>query len=79
MSRVTVRFAEPERDAAGLLRIYAPYILETAITFETEAPSEEEFGERVRSIGAHFPYLVLEIDGKPAGYAYAHRQAERAA
>lgn len=79
MSRVTVRFAEPERDAAGLLRIYAPYILETAITFETEVPSEAEFGERVRSIGAHFPYLVLEIDGKPAGYAYAHRQAERAA
>ena len=79
MSRVTVRFAEPKRDAVGLLRIYAPYIMETAITFETEVPSESEFEERVSSIGAHFPYLVMEIDGELAGYAYAHRQAERAA
>ena len=79
MSRVTVRFAEPERDAAALLRIYAPYIMETAITFETEIPAKAEFEARVRNIGRAFPYLVMEIDGEAAGYAYAHRQAERAA
>ena len=79
MSRVTVRFAEPERDAAAILRIYAPYIVETAVTFETEIPSEPEFEERVRGIVNQFPYLVVEIDGKIVGYAYAHRQAERAA
>lgn len=79
MSRVTVRFAEPERDAAAILRIYAPYIVETAVTFETEIPSEPEFEERVRGIAKQFPYLVVEIDGEIVGYAYAHRQAERAA
>ena len=79
MSRVTIRFAEPEHDAAAILRVYAPYILETAITFETEIPPETEFEERVRGISREFPYLVMEIDGELAGYAYAHRQAERAA
>lgn len=78
MSRVTVRFAEPERDAAAILRIYAPYIAETAVTFETEIPSEPEFEERVRGIVNQFPYLVVEIDGRIVGYTYAHRQAERA-
>ena len=79
MSRVTVRFAEPERDAEAILRIYAPYIVETAITFETEIPSRAEFETRMRGIAGEFPYLVMEIDGEPVGYAYAHRQAERAA
>lgn len=79
MKRVTVRFAEPERDAAALLRVYAPYIVETAITFETEIPAKADFETRVRDIGREFPYLVMEIDGEVAGYAYAHRQAERAA
>ena len=76
---VRIRFAEPERDAAGILAMYAPYIEKTAITFETEVPSLAEFTRRVAGISADFPYLVLEIDGELAGYAYAHRQAERAA
>lgn len=76
---VRIRFAEPERDAARILAVYAPYIEKTAITFETEVPSLAEFTRRVAGIGADFPYLVLEIDGGLVGYAYAHRQAERAA
>ncbi|MGN0776971.1 MAG: GNAT family N-acetyltransferase [Candidatus Ventricola sp.] len=74
-----IRFADPTRDAEGILAVYAPYIEKTAITFETEVPSLAEFTQRVARIGADFPYLVLEIDGELAGYAYAHRQAERAA
>ncbi len=76
---VRIRFAEPERDAAGILAVYAPYIEKTEITFETEVPALAEFTRRVAGISAGFPYLVLEIDGELAGYAYAHRQAERAA
>lgn len=76
---LTIRFAEPERDAAGILAVYAPYIEQTAVTFEKEVPSEAEFGRRIRGIAAQFPYLVLEEDGDIIGYAYAHRQAERAA
>ena len=74
-----MRFADPARDAAGILAVYAPYIRETAVTFETEVPAPDAFTARVAGICADFPYLVLEVDGELAGYAYAHRQAERAA
>ncbi len=79
MSNVVIRLAKPEKDAAAILAVYAPYIEKTAITFETEIPSLESFTRRVEDIAAHFPYLLLEVDGELAGYAYAHRQAERAA
>ena len=74
-----IRFADPARDAAGILAVYAPYIRKTAVTFETEVPAPDAFTARVAGICADFPYLVLEADGELAGYAYAHRQAERAA
>ena len=74
-----IRFADPARDAARILAVYAPYIEKTAVTFETEVPTLMEFTARVAGICADFPYLVLEVDGELAGYAYAHRQAERAA
>ena len=74
-----IRCADPARDAAGILAVYAPYIRETAVTFETEVPAPDAFTARVAGICADFPYLVLEADGELAGYAYAHRQAERAA
>ena len=79
MNNVVIRFADPARDASAILALYAPYIEKTAITFETEVPSQESFAGRVKEIAAHFPYLLLEVDGELAGYAYAHRQAERAA
>lgn len=34
-------------DAAALLAIYAPYVRETAITFEYDVPSEKEFAGRI--------------------------------
>ena len=79
MNNVRIRLADPARDARAILDVYAPYIEKTAITFETEVPSLESFTQRVKDIAAHFPYLLLEADGELVGYAYAHRQAERAA
>lgn len=76
---IAVRRATPD-DAAALLAIYAPYVLETAITYEYEVPSEDEFRQRIeRTLGAGYPYLVLEREGVPAGYAYVGRLHERAA
>ena len=69
----------PRATLRGILAVYAPYIRETAVTFETEVPAPDAFTARVAGICADFPYLVLEADGELAGYAYAHRQAERAA
>mgnify|MGYP000852101697 FL=1 len=58
-------------DAAALLAIYAPYVRETAITFEYDVPSEEEFRRRIESTLRKYPYLVLEREGDILGYAYA--------
>ncbi|MDO4265145.1 MAG: GNAT family N-acetyltransferase [Eubacteriales bacterium] len=65
-----LRFAVPE-DAERLLFIYAPYVKKTAITFEYEVPSETEFEARIKNTLTRYPYLVLEEDGEPLGYAYA--------
>ena len=55
MDKVIIRFATPS-DAAALLDIYSPYILNTAITFETIVPTVEDFAERIRNI-----FLVIPI------------------
>ena len=73
-----LRLARPE-DAADILRVYQPFITDTAISFEYEVPSAAEFAERIKSIAAEYPYLVYEREGKIEGYAYAHRYLERAA
>ena len=66
-------------DAPRLLEIYAYYVRQTAVTFETEVPSLPEFGVRVRRITARYPWLVLEEDGRILGYAYAGVFKDRAA
>ena len=66
-------------DAKDLLEIYKPYVLNTAITFEYDVPTLEEFSERIRKITERYPYLVAEIDGKIVGYAYASTFKDRAA
>ena len=73
----TVRFAT-EADGPALLAVYEQYI-DTSITFEYTLPTAEEFAGRIRDISRVYPYLVLERDGVPAGYAYAHRSREREA
>lgn len=60
-----------ESDAPELLKIYAPYVMETAISFEYEVPSVDEFTGRIRNILKGYPYIVIEEDGKIIGYAYA--------
>jgi L-amino acid N-acyltransferase YncA len=66
-------------DAPACAAIYAPYVTGTAITFEVEAPSPAEFAERIATATATHAWLVLEDSGRVAGYAYAHKFAERAA
>lgn len=74
----TIRPALPS-DAASILDIYAPYILNTAVSFETEVPSTESFCQRIISNQESYPWLVYESDGRIAGYAYASRHRERTA
>lgn len=65
-----IRFAVLE-DAEQILKIYAPYILNTPVSFEYEVPSLENFKKRMVGIMETHPYLVYERDGKIIGYAYA--------
>ena len=58
-------------DAEELLAIYKPYIENTAITFEYDVPSIEEFANRIKTTLKKYPYIVAELNGKIVGYAYA--------
>ena len=75
---VRIRAAKPE-DVERLLAIYAPYVEKTAVTFEYDVPSAEEFRGRIVSVLARFPYLAAEKDGEVLGYAYAGPFHSRAA
>src|SRR5699024_443574 len=68
-----------EEDAEALLDIYAPYVEHTAVSFEYEVPSVEEFRERIRRIRERYPYLLAESGGEILGYAYASPFHERRA
>ena len=75
---MNIRLAK-RSDAAALLAIYAPYVENTAITFEYEVPTIEDFANRIeKTLGKH-PYLVAEEDGLILGYAYASTYYARAA
>ena len=66
-------------DTEELLKIYSPYVLNTAISFEYEVPSLAEFSGRITKITAKYPYICLIENGKIAGYAYASAFHEREA
>ena len=67
------------KDAPRLLEIYSYYVENTAITFEYDVPTPEEFRGRIERIKARYPYLVIEKDGVIKGYAYAGVFKDRAA
>ena len=56
-------------DAEELLAIYKPYIENTAITFEYDVPTVEEFANRIKTTLKKYPYIVAELNGKIVGYA----------
>ena len=60
-----------EQDAEAIRNIYAPYVEKTAITFEYDVPSVEEFRHRIATTLREYPYLVAIEDGEVVGYAYA--------
>lgn len=78
MNEVLIRPATPE-DAAALLEIYRYYVERTAISFECEAPTVEEFRGRIVRTLEKYPYLAAVREDKILGYAYAHPFVGRAA
>ena len=68
---MVIRHAEPTADAAGCLAIYGPFAAETAVSFEDEPPTPNEFAHRIERINRTHAFLVAEHDGEIAGFAYA--------
>ena len=64
-------------DAASMLEIYTPFILNSGITQEVEVPSLEDFQQRIISNLKERPWLVCEMNGEVAGYAYAGKHRDR--
>ena len=73
-----IRSATPD-DAPALLDVYRPFVEDTAVSFETQTPGVEEFAARIEKALKGWAWLVTEIDGQIAGYAYGSSHRERAA
>ena len=73
-----IRMASPA-DASEVLAIYAPFVVKTSVSFETDPPSIEEVARRISTTLPEFPWLVCEYDGRLVGYAYAGRFRARPA
>ncbi len=75
---IRFRCVRPE-DASDLADIYAPFVRDTAVSFEFVPPAAGEMAARIREITALYPWIVCEADGKMAGYAYASALHKRPA
>ena len=78
MTDLVVRIAQPS-DAAALAAIYAPHVERSATSFELDAPSAEDMAGRIQKTLERYPWLVAEVDGEVAGYAYATEHRTRRA
>lgn len=68
-----------EQDAAAIAAIYRPIVRDTWISFEVDPPSAAEMRTRIEASAGDYPWLVGDLDGRVAGYAYASRHRVRPA
>lgn len=76
---MTVRPADPRRDAEACAAIYAASVVDSHTSFETEPPTPAEMADRIARVSASHCWLVEEVDGAIAGYAYGSGHRPRAA
>lgn len=76
---MVIRHADPARDAGACAAIYAPFVRDTAVSFEEQAPDEREFARRIEQGSRTHPWLVADRDGTVVGYAYGSPHRERSA
>ena len=74
-----ITFATAE-DAPAIAKIYAPFVENTAVSFETIPPSADEIAKRIEALtNAQLPWLVMKDDRRLLGYAYAAKHRDREA
>jgi phosphinothricin acetyltransferase len=66
-------------DAPAIAAIYAPYVRDTIVSFETDAPDAAEVAARIGRIGSQYPWLAAQAGGRVVGYAYACENRARLA
>ena len=76
--RLTLRDATG-RDAPACAAIYAPYVTDTAISFELEPPTVADMAGRIAAAADRHAWLLLEDAGRVVGFAYGQAFAQRAA
>ena len=68
-----------DSDVAAIAALYRPIVESTAISFETDPPTPDEMRRRISDTLPSYPWLVYDVAGRVAGYAYATRHRVRAA
>ena len=66
-------------DAPRVADIYNHHVRETVVTFEEQPVADDEMARRIAEKTATYPWLVSEIEGSLAGYAYASSWKRRSA
>ena len=67
---ITIREVRKE-DTGKIREIYAPYIMNTAITFRDELSDFEENKNEIAKLSESHAYVVAQEDDEILGYAYA--------
>jgi L-amino acid N-acyltransferase YncA len=73
-----IRLVAPT-DAKAIADIYRPFVESSPISFETDPPDETEIQKRISGSLPSYPWLICELEGCVAGYAYASRHRARSA
>ena len=69
-----------ESDAEAIAEIYAHHVLHGTASYDLEAPPLEFHREKIRRIAsAGWPFLIADVEGRVAGYAYVTQFRDRAA
>ncbi|GAB3427469.1 GNAT family N-acetyltransferase [Niabella aquatica] len=65
--------------ARQIREIYAPFVTNGVVSFETRTPDIEAFKNRIQKYSQKFPWLVMTDGDNVVGYAYASAYREREA
>jgi phosphinothricin acetyltransferase len=74
-----IRPADPERDAAACAEIYAPFVTDTAVSFEEQPPTAEELAARMHRVTRTHAWFVADDGTQAVGFAYSGPHRQRAA
>ena len=68
-----------EKDTGAVLSVYKHFVENTIISFEYEAPTRDEYAERIITNTEKYPWLACFQDTETVGFAYASAHRYRPA